>query len=317
MQQQQHDSSSSSSMASLEEAINRKELQFAAICALVGIAALYVAVPRSSEPAIHSKRSKDFALNPKQWVNFTLQESHPLTHNTRIYRFTFDPNAKLGLPVASCLLTRAVLTTTGSGRSYSIIRPYTPISDPNAKGYCDLMVKFYPEGKMSRHIAQLKPGDTLEVNGPVTKLPYKANMKRHLGMIAGGTGITPMLQIIDAILSNPNDYTQLSLLYANLSPENILLKDNLDALAHAHPNFKVFYMVDIAATDWTGGLGRINKDVIMKGLPHPSRDTLILVSGPPGLVEHVCGDKEDENSQGELAGLLKEIGYKMEQVYKF
>jgi hypothetical protein len=44
--QQQHDSSSSS-MASLEEAINRKELQFAAICALVGIAALYVAVPRS------------------------------------------------------------------------------------------------------------------------------------------------------------------------------------------------------------------------------------------------------------------------------
>jgi cytochrome-b5 reductase len=49
-----------------------------------------------------------------------------------------------------------------------------------------------------------------------------------------------MLQIIDAILSNPNDYTQLSLLYANLSPENILLKDNLDALAHAHPNFKVF-----------------------------------------------------------------------------
>jgi cytochrome-b5 reductase len=62
-------------------------------------------------------------------------------------------------------LHRAVLTTTGSGRSYSIIRPYTPISDPNAKGYCDLMVKFYPEGIMSRHIAQLKPGDTLEVNG--------------------------------------------------------------------------------------------------------------------------------------------------------
>jgi cytochrome-b5 reductase len=43
----------------------------------------------------------------------------------------------------------------------------------------------------------------------------------------------------------------------------------------------------------------------------------LQVSGPPGLVEHVCGDKEDENSQGELAGLLKEIGYKMEQVYKF
>jgi hypothetical protein len=26
----------------------------------------------------------------------------------------------------------------------------------------------------------------------------------------------------------------------------------------------------------------------------------LQVSGPPGLVEHVCGDKEDENSQGEV-----------------
>jgi hypothetical protein len=47
MQQQQQHDSSSSSMASLEEATNKKELKFAAICALVGIAALYVAVPRT------------------------------------------------------------------------------------------------------------------------------------------------------------------------------------------------------------------------------------------------------------------------------
>ena len=45
------------------------------------------------------------------------------------------------------------------------------------------MVKGYPEGKMSKHIVQLEPGDTLECKGPIPKLPYKANMKKNLGMV--------------------------------------------------------------------------------------------------------------------------------------
>jgi NAD(P)H-flavin reductase len=60
-------------------------------------------------------------------------------------------------------------------------------------------------------------------------------------MIAGGTGITPMYQVIQAVLKNSEDSTQLSLLYANVSPDDILLRDELDALAAAHPNFKVWY----------------------------------------------------------------------------
>ncbi|XP_060667425.1 uncharacterized protein LOC107420910 isoform X2 [Ziziphus jujuba] len=32
---------------------------------------------------------------------------------------------------------------------------YTPISDPDAKGYFDLLIKVYPEGKMSQHFASL------------------------------------------------------------------------------------------------------------------------------------------------------------------
>ncbi|KAH7546428.1 hypothetical protein FEM48_Zijuj01G0199800 [Ziziphus jujuba var. spinosa] len=39
------------------------------------------------------------------------------------------------------------------------IHKYTPISNPDAKGYFDLLIKVYPEGKMSQHFASLKPGD--------------------------------------------------------------------------------------------------------------------------------------------------------------
>ena len=48
---------------------------------------------------------------------------------------------------------------------------------------CIQVVKGYPEGKMSKHIVELEPGDTLECKGPVPKLPYKANMKKSLGMV--------------------------------------------------------------------------------------------------------------------------------------
>ena len=44
-----------------------------------------------------------------------------------------------------------------------------------------------------------------------------------------------------AILDNPKDHTQISLLYANVSEKDILLKDKLDALAAKHPNFTVHY----------------------------------------------------------------------------
>lgn len=38
---------------------------------------------------------------------------------------------------------------------------------------------------------------------------------RRLGMIAGGTGLTPMLQVVKRVLSRKEDTTQLSLIFAN------------------------------------------------------------------------------------------------------
>uniref|UniRef100_A0A7C9CH21 NADH-cytochrome b5 reductase n=1 Tax=Opuntia streptacantha TaxID=393608 RepID=A0A7C9CH21_OPUST len=266
---------------------------------------------------INEEAHQKVALNPDKWVEFKLQETANVTHNTKLFRFTFDPDAKLGLYVASCILTRAPIGQEDEGKTKYVIRPYTPISDPDAKGYFDLMIKIYPEGKMSQHFAKLKPGDVVEVKGPIEKLRYTPNMKKHIGMIAGGTGITPMLQIIEAIMKNPGDNTQVSLLYANVSPDDILLKKKLDILAESHSNFKVYYTVDNPSKDWKGGVGYVSKDMVIKGLPGPGADTLILVCGPPGMMKHVSGDKAEDRSQGELSGILKECGYTEEMVYKF
>ncbi|KAF5945810.1 hypothetical protein HYC85_016038 [Camellia sinensis] len=257
------------------------------------------------------------ALNPNKWLEFKLQDRAKVSHNTHLFRFSFDPTANLGLDVASCIITRAPLGQDAEGKTKYVIRPYTPISDPDSKGYFDLLIKVYPDGKMSQHFASLKPGDVVEVKGPIEKLRYSPNMKKHIGMIAGGTGITPMLQVIEAILKNPEDNTQVSLLYANVSPDDILLKQKLDVLAASHPNLKIFYTVDKPSNNWNGGTGYISKDMAIKGLPGPSDDTLILVCGPPGMMNHISGDKAKDYSQGEVSGLLKELRYTEQMVYKF
>ncbi|KAH7850023.1 hypothetical protein Vadar_026632 [Vaccinium darrowii] len=296
------------------------KIPFAAIAAFSGGISYYYNF--SSPNLAHLDEIKEetgpnSALNPDKWIEFKLQDRAKVSHNAHLFRFSFDPTVKLGLDVASCIITRAPLGQDAEGKAKYVIRPYTPISDPDSKGYFDLLIKVYPEGKMSQHFASLKPGDVVEVKGPIEKLRYSPNMKKQIGMIAGGTGITPMLQVIEAILKNPDDKTQVSLLYANVSPDDILLKQKLDVLAAGYPNLKIFYTVDNPSKNWKGGSGYISKDMVVKGLPAPSDDTLILVCGPPGLMNHISGDKAKDRSQGEVSGILKELGYTEQMVYKF
>ncbi|WVZ72492.1 hypothetical protein U9M48_020942 [Paspalum notatum var. saurae] len=318
---------------------HRSRVPLGAAAAACGGAALFYGLSPPTVAHLEEKgeeAAEKVALNPDKWLEFKLQEKATVSHNSQLFRFSFDPSTKLGLDVASCLITRAPIGEEVEGRRKYVIRPYTPISDPDSKGYFDLLIKVYPDGKMSQYFASLKPGDVVEVKGPIEKLKYSPNMKKQIGMIAGGTGITPMLQVVRAILKNPDDNTQafcqrpdlidafivtqcseVSLIYANVSPDDILLKRELDRLSSSFPNFKVFYTVDKPSTDWRGGVGFISKDMVLKGLPGPGEDSLILVCGPPGMMNHISGDKAKDRSQGELSGVLKDLGYTAEMVYKF
>lgn len=50
---------------------------------------------------------------------------------------------------------------------------------------------------------------------PDKKSPPETVTARNVGMIAGGTGITPMLQLVREVFKDPEDKTQLHLLFAN------------------------------------------------------------------------------------------------------
>lgn len=200
-----------------------------------------------------------------------------------------------------------------------VIRPYTPVSDESDKGHMDLLVKVYPNGPMSEHLFSMKPGDTLDIKGPIPKYSWSENKHSHIAFIAGGTGITPMYQLMRAIFNNPSDKTKVSLIYGNVGESDILLREEFDKLEKEHPDqFKTFYTLDNPTESWHNGKGFISKEVLKEILPDAKQDNIkVFVCGPPGLYKAISGPKTSPTDQGDLSGALKELGYSKEQVYKF
>ena len=189
----------------------------------------------------------------------------------------------------------------------------------DAVGFLELLVKKYPDGAMSTHMHDLQPGQTLAFKGPLPKYPLSPNKHDHVALIAGGTGITPMYQLARAIFSNPEDKTKVTLVFGNVTEEDILLKKEFEDLENTYPQrFRAFYILDKPSEKWQGGKGFISKDLLKTVLPEPKEENVkVFVCGPPGLYKAISGPKKSPQDQGELSGILKELGYSQEQVYKF
>ena len=244
-----------------------------------------------------------------------MAEIIPKTHDTSLFRFKLEEEQTLGMTVASAVLVKADL----EGKTN--IRPYTPTSKVTDIGYFDLVIKRYEQGIISKHIHNLKVGEKLAVKGPIPKIKYTPNMKKEIYLLAGGTGITPHYQVIQEVLSNPDDKTKLTLIYASKTEDDIILKEELDQLASKHDNLKIHHIVskvnDPSKFADKGIVGHINKQLLTSHLPAPSDDVYVFVCGPPSFMDSISGPKTKDYQQGQVSGYLKELHFNENQVYKF
>lgn len=260
------------------------------------------------------------AMDPNEFQPFKLIEKESLSHDTR--RFTFalqTPTTRLGLPIGQHISLKFV-DKDGKG----VQRSYTPTTGDETLGKVTFVIKVYkagvhpkfPDGgKMSQHLDSLKIGDTIDMKGPKGHLTYLGSGKftvklmrkpleersaKHFGMIAGGTGITPMLQVLHAIFRDAktkDSTTTASLLFANQTEEDILVREELEALARDFPDrFKLHYTLDRPPAGWTGSTGFINKEMIEKNVLKDcsSEGTQVLMCGPPPMIKFACIPNLDE-----------------------
>lgn len=90
-----------------------------------------------------------------------------------------------------------------------------------------------------------------------------------------------MFQVIRAALKNPSDHTTITLIYANVNQEDILLRDDLEELMDVHEQrFKIFYVLNNPPPGWKGGVGFVTKEIIKEHLPNPAEtNSKLLICG--------------------------------------
>ncbi|EYC35686.1 hypothetical protein Y032_0999g3344 [Ancylostoma ceylanicum] len=311
--------------------INPTVLVTGAALLISTLAVVFLIKSRKSMNPRNSKKNPVTLVDNATKYALPLAEKIEITHNTRKFRFRLPSESHvLGLPAGQHVYLSAKI----DGKL--VVRTYTPVSSDDDLGYVDLIVKFgllvvyfrgvhpkFPNGgKMSQHLEQLEIGETIDFRGPAGSIVYKGNGKfaiqsdkksppkervfERLSMIAGGSGITPMLRIISAVLKNSDDKTHISLLFANQTEDDILCRKELDELALKHSDrFKVWYTVGKPPANWLFSSGRVDEQMIKKHLFAPSDNSAVLLCGPPPMINCACIPSLDK------------LGYDSENIFLF
>jgi cytochrome-b5 reductase len=216
----------------------------------------------------------------KQPVPYELTAIHRDTHDTKTFRFSLPNDATLDMLPGDHLYVHATI----NGKS--VKRPYTPSSMPRATGHFDLTVKRYETGVVSRYLHDRQVGETVLMSGPNPGGHWVDGMATHVGFVAGGSGITPMIAIIRWILARSLP-VELFLLYANKTEADIIFREEWDAYVRAHTNFHCHHVLSEPPAGWSQGTGRISEVTLRTQLPPPGADTVIFLCGPPPMVDAI------------------------------
>ncbi|CAO2202192.1 unnamed protein product [Urochloa humidicola] len=229
-----------------------------------------------------------------------------LSRDARLFQLALpSSNQTLGLPVGKHILVCADI----AGKLCT--RAYTPTSAPDEAGHFELLIKIYfkdehPQfpngGLMTQHLDSLPIGSYVDIKGPIGDVEYagrgsfviggggERRQVRRLAMVAGGCGIAPMYQVIQAVLRDqPEDRTVMHLVYASRTEDDILLRDGLDRWAAEYPErLKVWYVVEKVKRPeegWKYNVGVVTEAILREHVPEGGDNVLALACGPPAMIQ--------------------------------
>ncbi|KAF6843108.1 nitrate reductase [Colletotrichum musicola] len=244
-------------------------------------------------------------LQSKVWTKGNLIEKTKISSDTKVFTFSLEsPDQTVGLPIGQHLMMRLRDPVTRE----AIIRAYTPISEGTDKGQLHVLIKIYrdtPErkgGKMTQALDSIPVGHWVDFKGPVGKFEYlgkgicnisgkQRHVKRFI-MICAGSGVTPIFQVLRAVMKDPEDPTHCLVLDGNRVEEDILCREDLDSMSNANPDrCRLIYSLTKPDASWTGRTGRMDEAFLEKEVGTYRKDgnseELVLVCGPEALEKSV------------------------------
>ncbi|KAJ3397571.1 Peroxidase mlt-7 [Lobulomyces angularis] len=217
-----------------------------------------------------------------------------------VYSFIFsfpDQNSTLKIKPGEYFNFRYI-TSTGA----VITRSYCPINCIN-QGSIEFMIKMY-DGDMTRHLLAC---NSINLRGPLSGVPLLCHETEdgcwdNLGLIAGGTGLTPCLQLINYhLLNSKRDATtnmlnsKIHLLNVNNTYNDIFAKQLLsDCIKKSGGSLQITQLLKVADHNYEGLVGDIDSEIVKATMPLSENKTCIVVSGPASFTNLVVEILETE-----------------------
>lgn len=267
-------------------------------CVVFGrIAGERAATVKQKEPAIFPLARIDDGKSESDWVPVVLREVRNTDKkygiNTREVRFNLHGALQdSGLDVGQFVALR------GEMDGETLMGYFSPITRPGDEGVIGILCRVDAKGgPITRLLEHIRPGSVmhmcamggLRLKFLPDRVTFRDRTVRHIGLLAGGTGIAPMIQIIRAWGQYVRRYGsnapvgRLSLIYAAEEESDLAYMKILHEVRDAFPDLFRFYVVlNRPPIGWTEGVGFVEPNDVRKHLVYPpTDDCLIVMCGPP------------------------------------
>ena len=234
-------------------------------------------------------------MTPVKEYNLKLLEVIQETPDVRAFRFEYPKDNEFNFYPGQFMMVSFI-----NDLEIKYARAYSIASSPGNKKYIEFALD--KVAKFTEKMFSLKSGEVLKLKGPYGKFYFDENIKNDLLLVAGGTGITPLIGIIrhsaDKKLSN-----KIKFLYSVKEPELIIYRKELESLKSKNRNFD--YSVTItrpeeSSEEWGGRTGRIDVDFLKENMEN-AKETICFLCGPNEFVKSVIA-------------MLESLGVSKEQI---
>ena len=239
-----------------------------------------------SSPASSGHRITTASQTPGMLPQTEANKSLPLllsrikeqTHDTKTLRFLLPQGNGFHFRPGQFLTFNWIVDGQAIARSYSIC------SSPLQKGHLEITVKCVEGGCVSvflnRH-AHL--GLTVEARGPSGRFCFDESQHKKIVLIAGGSGITPMMGMLRYI-DDLGLTTDVTLIYFVRTPRDIIFAKGLTELRASIRNFRYLVVASTPDPAWKGPSGHLSRELLENNVSRLRSSTFFLC-GPKSLME--------------------------------
>lgn len=175
---------------------------------------------------------------------------------------------------------------TYDGNDEEIYRAYSIASSPKDKNFLDLYIG-YTGGIATTYVHKfLKEGDKVYINGPYGDFYYHDNKEKEMVLVAVGTGIAPILSILNYMADNEID-RKATFYFGAKTPEDLLELELIKSLEKRIPSFKFLPTLSRVKEEhnWTGAKGRVN--VQLEKYIESADNKEAYLCGSPAMIDTV------------------------------